>query len=1283
MCTVDFTWLGAVRVQKSNFTLNMGDFGGVSFVFQDSTLVFESCEFLSNVAEFDGVIRVRQQSAVTFIGGIFKNNTADSGGVVYAQDSNVTIETSSFDYNSARQKGGTLYADTGSTVSIYYSNFSNNRVEEDGGVMTLLGGSITTIKGSEFTGSRAHSNGGVIGIQESHVWVLNSTFDLSTAGSSGGIMHAINSSIRIDNSSFTENSAQDKGGAIDARSNSSVMILCSYFTNNTAKKSGGVLYLEEQSNAIVGNSIFQQNKADHHGGVIAAFTMSEVSIAESAFSYNTAEMGAVLTAAQRSSISFDSFLFSCSDESRVIANGAIQIHNNTAVYGGGVYVSKSNLYFGIETNISHNRAITDGGGIYAVLCSFITIDSPIYFDNNQANGGSGGGISAANSSVIIGSTVHFESNQATHGGGGVSLKNSTLHDMIDGDKVSDINFVLNRADYGGALYVDDKYECSKYAISNKVRCFFQDLTNINFKHNSANSSTRGHDLYGGILDRCTVVSDTNSSEVKLGAARFKEISRITSFNTIRSEPVRVCLCKGNKSDCSQQAQPVTVKQGNEFTIGPIAAVDQVEHPVTATVVSSFNQSDLTLSVNEMSQKVGMACSNLTYQVTFPSAPKEYELILHAQGPCNDKGISSFVVNVHVIKCSCAIGFIRNKHDVKCTCVCDTDTTFSKYITMCSSSTESVIRKGDLWITYLNDSDDNSSSPYLIYPYCPLDYCQSSSKSVAVSLNLPNGADAQCANNRRGLLCGKCQSNYSLSLGSSKCIECPDNWYGFLVGIIAAALLAGIMIVSLLLMLNLTVAVGTLNSIIFYANIIDANRSIYFSQSHLTFVPVFISWLNLDIGFDTCFFEGMDTYAKTWLQLAFPVYIIFLVILIIWVSSCSSKFSNLIGKRNPAATLATLILLSYTNLLETIIASLSFVPLKYPNGTTQIKWLPDATVEYGKGKHVALIFVAILILIFGLLYTILIFSWQWLLHCPRSKFFKWTRNQKLHSFINTYHTPHTAKHRYWTGLLLLVRVIVYLISAFSVSVDPHITLLSTVVITSCLLLYKAMLMIKLYRNWLLNAMESYVYFNLIIFASFTWYTFDDFENSSRNKEILQGVAAYISVGTIFVLFLLVIIFHVYRYGSAKIYSFGQDSKVGRKMKAQLSHEENQDHRTPLDSTLLDIIDSPREDVGYQPPLQSCKEPTSSVVSMTDCDEASTTEHPQAQDAESVDKISFQQRQNNQSYGDRGGKGTDFMSSSTMVTDFEVTRKTKPKLLSFSSQGTPNESITKPLLEDDKL
>ena len=135
-------------------------------------------------------------------------------------------------------------------------------------------------------------------------------------------------------------------------------------------------------------------------------------------------------------------------------------------------------------------------------------------------------------------------------------------------------------------------------------------------------------------------------------------------------------------------------------------------------------------------------------------------------------------------------------------------------------------------------------------------------------------------------------------------------------------MAGIVLVALLLMLNLTVATGTINGIIFYANVINANTSTFFPFTEPNIITVFVSWLNLEFGFDTCFFKGMDVYWKTLLQLAFPMYVIVLVVMVIFISERSTKFSRLIGRKNPVAILATLVLLSYTRLIQTIIAGLA-------------------------------------------------------------------------------------------------------------------------------------------------------------------------------------------------------------------------------------------------------------------------------------------------------------------------------------------------------------------------
>ena len=128
-----------------------------------------------------------------------------------------------------------------------------------------------------------------------------------------------------------------------------------------------------------------------------------------------------------------------------------------------------------------------------------------------------------------------------------------------------------------------------------------------------------------------------------------------------------------------------------------------------------------------------------------------------------------------------------------------------------------------------------------------------------------------------MLCGSCRPGLSLSLGSSYCLLCPSYWPALLIVITIAAILAGISLVALLLVLNMTVAVGTLNGLIFYANVVYANKSILLPFQQTNFLTVFISWLNLELGIDTCYFPGMDTYIETWLQLTFPAYVILLVV----------------------------------------------------------------------------------------------------------------------------------------------------------------------------------------------------------------------------------------------------------------------------------------------------------------------------------------------------------------------------------------------------------------------
>ena len=86
----------------------------------------------------------------------------------------------------------------------------------------------------------------------------------------------------------------------------------------------------------------------------------------------------------------------------------------------------------------------------------------------------------------------------------------------------------------------------------------------------------------------------------------------------------------------------------------------------------------------------------------------------------------------------------------------------------------------------------------------------------------------------------------------------------------------------MIVLNLTVTVGTINGLIFYANIVKLYESSFFPNGPIYVLSQFISWLNLDFDIEMCFYNGMDSYGKVLLQYVFPLYIWCLIAFIIWL-----------------------------------------------------------------------------------------------------------------------------------------------------------------------------------------------------------------------------------------------------------------------------------------------------------------------------------------------------------------------------------------------------------------
>lgn len=1116
----------------------------------------------------------------------FRNNRAKRS--VYIRNSVVELRRCKLVSNQAK-----VLQSANSTVNINETTFKHNFINSSG--IVSLHSCMSTITSSVF---------------------LNNTV------SARKVLYVNNSTIQIcGNLTLQENKA--KYGVIFiylseiwSIANEDARIHSEFLIQGNMAKWGVLLIIEsvvqmhqnaliQENNAVLNTVDFRKSTIEFNGDVNFANNTGCILIQDSRMEFNKSNTFSSNERKNNSAYEYEYGGAITSIWSTIKFKGATRfLENKSWKVGGAILATESRLYASNDIDFSDNSA-EEGGALYLDNSDFICEKKCTFNDNSASL--RGGAIHAINSLIHIGYEWHtlpsskkilvvtkisIVNNTAQGEGGGLSLEaNAKLQGPLDPMHNYTIDFTNNTAHKGAAIYVDDSTNtgtCNGNQIQSSM-CFF----NIPYAFSSErqgriniHSNSGKFTLYGGLLDRCTqrtsftdILHWKHKHGTKIGIDSLKKISNNPDIEQmITSDPVRICFCDGETAyNCTVESMEYESKNGEPF-IATIVAVDQVQRPVNATIVVEHQSRHIRLGTGHKVRKINDKCSNVTLATYTSQYSISENLTLYAKGPCKGQGISSRTLIVHILPCECPIGFEPSLKSESCSCDCSLQ--LKSYKVLCNQTSKSIIRQDDFWINYINDSGDIH---YTIYAHCPYDYCLPPASNVSINLNLPNGVDAQCADSRTGLLCSACKSDLSISLSSSLCLQCPKNWPIKFVFITLGAMISGLVLIIAIFILNLTVAIGTLNGLIFYANIVASN---HYPLPKSSFFSVFISWLNLEWGIDTCFFKGMNSYSKAWLQFAFPTYLIVVIIIVIIVSKYSSRFAEKIGERNPVATLATLMLLSYTKIIRNIIDVFSVADLHY-HDHLEILWLPDANIRYLRGKHIPLFFIATVIITIGLTYTILLFTWQWLLKAPNRKLLRWTRNTRLILFMEANLVAHTPKHRYWTGLLLLIRAALYIDIAYHNSFEKNASVLATGLIAGCLLFMKVLYRDKVYKKKVVDYLNSFSYLNLLVLSIAQLY--------HQNNMIHQITAAKLSVCAAFLQFLFVLAYHTIKI-LLKVPRLSRIININSSLAQRLYKEESK----PGESLLNASQETPMQII----PI--CIIPTSTEVRLSDCKEATTPE-----------------------------------------------------------------------------
>ena len=505
------------------------------------------------------------------------------------------------------------------------------------------------------------------------------------------------------------------------------------------------------------------------------------------------------------------------------------------------------------------------------------------------------------------------------------------------------------------------------------------------------------------------------------------------------------------------------------------------------VEKNTNQTHFTPCVvhqpNEIIQLASKKCTTLHYTIAFPT-DNWCELFLKV--PFGRR----MEYNIFYIRqLSCPFGFV--KKDGICQCY----SSFSLFgITDCNINSQTILRPANSWISASNQNN------YFISLICPFHYC----KASAMYLNLAY-PDMQCQFNRSGTLCGQCQQGLSTIFGSSHCKHCSSIYLLLIIPIT----IAGLVLVLLLFFLNLTVTDGTINAFILYVNIISINSVTFFSDYHSTLSYTFVSLANFDLGIQTCFYNGMDDYAKMWLQLAFPFYLIFIATLLIIGSRYSNRIQTITAHR-ALPVLATLFLLSYTKFLRIVSSVLFFYSsiTHLPSKHTTHVWSIDANIPLFRVKFTVL-FVVCLILFLVLVY----FNFILLFTKTLSRFHFIIKFKPL---LDAYQGPYKIKFYYWTGLQLMLRTICFGLS----SLDSNINLTISIVILSITNVIHSYN--KPFKNKLKNYQEMLFIINLqgLYTIALSFAQDDNVKRISVNVLIMMAA----------VQFVLIVAYHMFAYAS---------------------------------------------------------------------------------------------------------------------------------------------------------
>ena len=749
-----------------------------------------------------------------------------------------------------------------------------------------------------------------------------------------------------------------------------------------------------------------------------------------------------------------------------------------------------------------------------------TDSNPSVFINNI-----GSVIQTVNTQVYLNGNLTFSGNKAANGAA-ISIDNSRLYFMRD----LRVIFKNNQADlFGGAIHaqgLNQGQNCSFY---------FENINkSISFSHNIAKAS--GNSVYANPLYHCHL---NNSSIIftPRQALQFieKEFHFCNDSNNgllnITTSPSNIKLCDYHDNEIGKiqtRSYP-----GQTFSLR-LAAVDELDRHVYSTIrinIDRIHTRDnydrtLWLSFDETEQTLQETshCSNVNMTVHTNNINETDGIITYSLSqipvvtysyvyvrPCPN----GFILNTNTGSCECSpVLYFLSKHsfvDFHCSIQLQTFSLSSEKLWNAWAGIVKLPNGSRVFGISLNCPHGNC----ILTTQSELFYSAGNSENDIYKAYYQNGiliTVPQCTANREGVLCGKCSEGFSTVFNSNRCFTCSNKslWIIGLYGVL------GPLLIFTLSVLRLTLTAGTLNGIIFYAQISNigvldmlhtySNSEQLGSMGKIVFF--FLSFLNLKVGFSLCFYNGMNQLWKSGFHLLFPIYILLIIILLIKVSHYSLWLSNKLAPSS-IQVLVTVVHLCFSRFLLAIIDVFTFADVHTSDGSFRV-WYWDGTVRYFSREHNILVIVTLIIIApIVISYITLLLFGKWI---QRSRY----GNKYCRPILEAIHAPYKEGKEYWFTARIVLLIVSY--GVYAVYRATDLFSVYRIIIPILVLFIIIQSFHKPFKRPFINVMDCTLMYNFALLGMTTWYYL-----VYRKFEIVR-LYNQVSIFFVILIFVAVLIYH---------------------------------------------------------------------------------------------------------------------------------------------------------------